>query len=185
MLRIQLLVLAVLSCSAAQAEIFRWVDENGHVQFSDRWNPSAEKVRIPKPAPPPEAAPATTAAVTAAAAPARLPEPASADTPFPGPYAQMEILAPAANEMLTVSADGVGVSLMVEPPLIEGQQMTLVLDEVELPVAKGTTQFRLTGTALGSHRLQLRVTGGDGRVVAQSAPVNFHIQRPKQPGELR
>ncbi|WP_297526740.1 DUF4124 domain-containing protein [Thiohalobacter sp.] len=44
-----MLILAVLAGSAAvRAEVYRWVDENGEVHFSDRPRSGANTVRVPK-----------------------------------------------------------------------------------------------------------------------------------------
>ena len=52
---LRILMLCVLLVTrAAAAEIYRWVDENGEVHFSDRPRPGASTVRVPKaPAPAP------------------------------------------------------------------------------------------------------------------------------------
>lgn len=172
MIRPCLIIAAILAPSVGSAEIYRWVDEAGRVHFSDRWNQGSEKV--------------STAPKTDADAPApALPQPDSPDVEFLGPYSALDIIAPAANETLTQQDAGLPVSLMVNPSLMEGHQMAILLDEAPLTVASGATQFRLTGTALGSHRLQVRVTGENGSVVAQSAPRRFHVRKPDEPGQLR
>lgn len=172
MIRTCLIIAVILVPSVGAAEIYRWVDDAGRVHFSDRWNQGSEKVATP--AKPDSDAPASS-----------LPQPDSPDVEFLGPYSALDIIAPAANETLTQQDAGLPVSLMVNPPLMEGHQMAILLDEAPLTVAKGATQFRLTGTALGSHRLQVRITGDDGSVVAQSTPRQFHVQRPEEPGQLR
>ncbi|MBK1722084.1 DUF4124 domain-containing protein [Thiocystis violacea] len=173
MVRSIVFIAALVWASCASAEIYRWVDQDGRVQFSDRWIQGSERLTDKKKAaeqPKAESLP---------------PEPDSPDEPFLGPYDSLEIVAPAANAILTQDNAGVPISLMVDPPLIEGHQMSVLLDEAALPVQNMATQFKLTGAALGSHRLQIRVKGAGGRVVAQSAPRSFHIEKPKEPGQLR
>jgi len=43
-----LVVTTLLATGAAQAEVYRWVDENGEVHFSDRPRSGANTVRVPK-----------------------------------------------------------------------------------------------------------------------------------------
>ncbi len=172
MLRYALTFITLVWCFSANAEIYRWVDQDGHVQFSDRWSQGAEKFAAQKQPNP------------AVQVPAAL-QPASPDMLFLGPYTALEILAPAADETLSLDAQGLPVSLMVDPTLIAGHQMAVLLNDTALPVQRAATQFKLTGAALGSHRLQIRITADDGRIVAQSSPHSFHVQKPKEPGQLR
>lgn len=167
------MIIALLSGPCvASAEIYRWVDQDGRVHFSDRREIGAQRVPIQS-----RAAPDTLRPVS--------PEPDSPDTLFLGSYSSLEIVTPKANATLTEQDGGIPVSLMVSPPVIEGQQMSVLLDEVALPVKAGATQFRLTGASLGTHRLQIRIKGSDGHTVAQSAPLRFHVQQPEEPGQLR
>ncbi|NEX18762.1 DUF4124 domain-containing protein [Thiorhodococcus mannitoliphagus] len=169
-----LIIAAVLAPFAVSAEIYRWVDDSGRVHFSDRRSQDSAKVET-----------VLDQGTNTEKAPPATAEPESPDAQFLGPYSTLDIVAPAANETLTQQDDGLPVSLMVDPPLMEGHQMSILLDQAPLPVANGATQFRLTGAALGSHRLQIRVQGEGGSTVAQSAPRRFHVQKPEEPGQLR
>lgn len=39
---------AIAAQSAAHADVYRWVDPQGHVQYSDRWVPGSERVKVDK-----------------------------------------------------------------------------------------------------------------------------------------
>lgn len=41
-------VVAIGAQAAAQADVYRWVDPQGHVQYSDRWVPGSQLVKIDK-----------------------------------------------------------------------------------------------------------------------------------------
>ena len=43
-----LVTLLLGPCLAAHADVYRWVDPQGHVQFSDRWVPGSELVKTDK-----------------------------------------------------------------------------------------------------------------------------------------
>ncbi|WP_200374230.1 DUF4124 domain-containing protein [Thiocystis violacea] len=171
MLRITLTICLLIQCSAINAEIYRWVDQDGRVHFSDRRILGSEKVGSGLPAPSGEEK----------ASPLG---PTSPDEVYPGPYSELEILSPTANQAFTQEADGLPVSLLINPALIEGHQMILLLNSTELPIKDASTQFKLTGTSVGSHRLQLQIRGADGHPLAQSAPRAFHLRKPKLPGQL-
>lgn len=171
MMRPTLIVIALLACSATHAEIYRWVDQDGHVQFSDRRNQGAEKI-------------VSHAAVPAAEKTAAPAGPTSPDAVFLGPYTELEIVAPGANETLTQDPAGFPIGLLINPPLIEGHRMAVLLDGAELPIKDSATQFKLTGAALGSHRLQVQIRAVDGTILAQTSPRNFNLRQPKLPGQL-
>ncbi len=166
-------ILTLFSSAALSAEIYRWVDPQGGVHFSDRWPPTSEALRIEG---------TVTRSETAGAAE----EPQSPDGPRLGPYSAFEILSPAANETLTQATDNLSVSLLLDPPLVEGHRLQMDLDDVAVPLDKAATQFRLTGIAFGSHRLRAEILDADGLLLARTATQVFHLRpEPEQPGVLR
>ncbi|MCB1734124.1 MAG: DUF4124 domain-containing protein [Gammaproteobacteria bacterium] len=42
--RVLFLLISTLACAAIQAEVYRWIDPNGHVQFGDRPPPTARQI---------------------------------------------------------------------------------------------------------------------------------------------
>lgn len=56
MFRTLIFVAGLLAVQAvAQADVYRWVDAQGRVQYSDRWVPGSELVKVDKSRPNPEA----------------------------------------------------------------------------------------------------------------------------------
>lgn len=172
MIRSALLCLFLIHGSVGNAEIYRWVDEDGRITFSDRRIQGAERFNVYSQAE--KDGETTTRAIG----------PASPDEAYPGPYSELEILAPAADETINDASGNVAISLLVNPALIEGQRMALLLNGTEIPIEGAATQFRLNGVTVGTHRVQLQVRGGNGDLVAQTAPRAFHLRPPKLPGQL-
>lgn len=157
----------------ALGAVYRWVDPQGQIQFSDRPQPDAEAVEIKTPAP------------TDPAAPSASPDD-QALSPRLGPYAGFEIVIPEANQTLRQSQEGLLVSLILDPPLIGGQQLELVLDGVPITVDKSSgTQIQLSGVAFGSHSLHAQIRNTQGIVVARTRLVPFHLRKPVPPGVLQ
>ncbi|MCK7575717.1 MAG: DUF4124 domain-containing protein [Chromatiales bacterium] len=169
--RLAPIFLSLLVCSPSNAEIYRWVDAEGRVNFSDRPTRDAERVDVRFSAP-------------AGSNPTAVLGPSSPDEAYRGPYAALDILTPALDDILTETESGVPVSLQIDPPLIGGHRLLLLLNGNTLPVEGLHTQFKLTGLAAGSHRLQLQIRGADDRIVAQSAPRTFQVRQPRAPGQL-
>jgi hypothetical protein len=171
MFRLAPILLSLLVCLPSNAEIYRWVDADGRVHFSDRPTRDAERVDVRFSAP-------------TGLNPASTLGPSSPDEAYRGPYAELDILTPGVDETLTESESGVPVSLRLDPALIGGHRLLLLLDGNALPVEGTHTQFKLTGLSAGSHRLQLQIRGTDDRIVAQSAPRAFQLRQPRTPGQL-
>lgn len=171
MLRPAPILFSLLVCSPSNAEIYRWVDADGRIHFSDRRTLDAERVDVRFSAP-------------AGSDPTTALGPSSPDEAYRGPYAALDILTPALDETLTETESGVPVSLQIDPALIGGHRLLLLLDGNALPVEGAHTQFKLTGIGAGSHRLQLQIRSTDDRIVAQSAPRTFQLRQPRVPGQL-
>ena len=166
MLRV-LPILCLLACTAASAEIFRWVDPDGAIHYSDRPQPGAETVGL---------APKSDKQVPAAG---------STDAPLLGPYQGFEIVSPETNQTVRQDAGKLPVSLIVDPPLLAGHLLELVVDGAPVSVDQASTQLTLTGLTYGSHRAQAQIRDAQGTVVARTAPVSFHLRKPIPPGVLQ
>lgn len=170
-----LLLLALIPGAALHAEVYRWVDADGQVHFSDRRMQGAERLGIP------------TAATRAPNPPAATPAEGD-EAPFLGPYTAFEIVSPGANETLTQDKSDLAVSLILDPPLLEGHRVEAVLDGVAVSLANAATQFKLSGASFGSHRLRAQIRDADGDVIARTALQSVHLrqtQAPQEPGLLR
>ncbi|WP_295435106.1 DUF4124 domain-containing protein [uncultured Thiodictyon sp.] len=153
----------------ASAQVFKWVDADGRTQFSDRREPDSQAIglKLPKPA----------------AADSTVSPPGAA--PKPGPYSAFEILSPETNKTLRQPEDTVAVSLLLDPPLMEGHKIELVLDDVAIPVEKSAgTQLNLQGLNFGSHRAYAQIRDPQGAVIAGTSIVIFHLRKPIPPGVL-
>jgi hypothetical protein len=171
-----LLVLCLLAPAAAAAEIYRWVDADGAVSYSDRPQPGASPVGLPGKPRAPDNAPKSDKPADAAP---------SAETPLLGPYRGFEIVSPEANQTVRQDEGKLPVSLIVDPPLIVGHRLELVVDGAPVAVDKAGTQITLTGLTYGSHRAQAQIRDAQNAVVARTVPVAFHLRKPIPPGFLQ
>ena len=165
-----ILVALLMSCAlVAQAEeVWRWVDENGVVHFSDRPRPGAERVELDRPQtfnrppwPEREEAPAPTRSERDAA-------PA---------YSGVRVVSPAAGETLWNIAGDLNVQVEVEPGLAPGHSLRVSLDGRRVETPPGATQFTVSEVYRGEHRLSASVVDEDGRELVSSEPVTFYVQQ--------
>lgn len=167
------LIVLMLAAGVALAQtqgghtVWKWVDADGVVHYSDRPVAGAERVDLkvqtysaPKVQSAPPAAPAAAAGGRSAAD----------DT-----YRNLEIWKPANDQAIVNTAGQVEVRLRLEPGLKPGHAIWLYLDGKRVDgLAEDASDFELSGVARGTHTLQAAVADG-GRMVTLSDKVIFHV----------
>jgi len=167
-MRRHLFTLMSLVCSLAlAATVYKWVDENGIVHYSDQPHPNAQKIGVQ---------PAQTYKADTPAAPAGpTPPPAAAAPP---PYQGCAIAQPTDDQTFT-SVDSLSIVVHTDPELRPGDQIFLMLDGQPLNGGAATgSHFTLTPVDRGTHSLQAVVRDSDGAVRCQTPGVSYNVQQP-------
>lgn len=160
-----LLALSILFCSAAAAQVFKWVDADGRIQFSDRPRPDAQQIGS-RPRPP--------------TAPRKDPEAERL-----GPYTAFDIVSPEQNQIIRQTEASLPVVLLLAPTMQEGHRLELAVDGVPVSVDRSLgTQLTLSGISHGTHQAQGRILDTAGAPVATTPVVTFHLRKPLPPGLL-
>jgi hypothetical protein len=171
-MRTLLFTLMSLVCSAVlAATVYKWVDEDGVVHYSDQPHPNAEKVHVQavqtyKSGPigaggggGAQPAPANTAASSAA-------------------YSGCTIAQPGDNQNYP-NIDSLSIVVRTDPSLHPGDQIFLMLDGSPLNNAQPVgTQFTLNPVERGTHTLQAVVRDGSGALMCQTPAVTFSVTQP-------
>jgi len=173
MLRIMKLLwlLLFLFLLPAHAEIYRWVDANGNVVYSDEPHPDAETIDLPA---------STTYTPVEESEPDILTlSPDDEDNEEDAFDYELRIIAPADDESIWVNNGNVTVSMVVEPGLDaeRGDLVLLKIDGAETGPAQASTTFQLETLSRGTHTLSASVIAADGSVISTSEPVTFHLHR--------
>jgi hypothetical protein len=170
-MRWTLLALVFVTLSAP-AETWRWVDEDGVVNYSDQPRPGAERVElggISTYSPPVWTRPGFGAGPDGADAGA-----AGAD----GPYQRFEIIAPANDETLWNNQGTLDVALAVEPAVQPGDRVSLYLDGQKVTgLPADATRFTINRVFRGSHTLRATVEDSAGAVRASSDTTRFFVRQ--------
>ncbi len=161
---------------AVSATVYKCLDENGRVAYSDTPCPGGVRMEIP-----------TEVLVPAPAAPQK---PGAAETDQGGPgagtaafagYSGLAVQNPANEEALRDnSGEGtVPVLLSVSPALRAdlGHEITVYLDGAAWPERFSSPQFYLEGVGPGTHTLRVAVVGRDGSELFSSATSKFSLLR--------
>jgi len=151
-------------------QVFRSVDAQGNVVFTDTPSKNAKPVDIQ--------APSSVQAMPVAPpveAPAAPPQDSSA---FNG-YQAMVITQPENGAGLNNGAGDIDVSVSLVPPLRTdlGHGLTITLDGKPVLQNSARMNVALNDVDRGEHTLEAFVVNANGQVVFQSAPVKFSLQR--------
>lgn len=181
-MRILIAVTCLLSF-AAMAETYRWVDENGVVNYSDSPHPGAEIVDL-------RAIETTRFARTQRSGrDSGGAGPGSAET---GPaYESLVLQRPQSEETLWNLEGFLDVQIATQPSIKPGHRLRLFLDGQQVSgVPARATSFTIDRVFRGAHTLMATIVDGSGNQLAQSEPVRFYVQQsstqnPQRPGPPR
>ena len=167
-MKIRLALVITLVPLLAGADIYKSVDSDGNVVFSDQPTPGAKKITeqltptyVPPPLPPVE----TTAP--------------SPTPPAAGYYTAIRIRKPKPGETLRDATGALTIDLEVVPPLKvkEGHILVVAVDGNNLASHDNTSQLTISNLAPGAHTLKARIMDATGQVQFSSDSITFHMQR--------
>ncbi len=153
----------MIPATSSIAEVYKTVNEDGSVIFSDQSNPKAKTVEIQS----------TNTVKAVKASNVRAPQPTKVATKA---Y-KITINSPDNDTVIANGLVPFTVSTSVSPSLKEGHQLQLSIDgNVH---SKGQTKNIVVESILrGEHQLRVSVIDADGKVISQSAAVKVFAHRP-------
>jgi uncharacterized protein DUF4124 len=159
----------LLAATAAHAgKVYKWVDEQGNVLYTDQPRKGAREIKIA--ASPP----------AAVRAPQGVPHQTGAFVSREGEdfkYSALTLSAPDENTIRD-NAGNVIIALSVAPDVISarGDRIKLTLDGLALNSDYYPPEVLLPGLDQGTHTLQAAVIDKDGRVLIRSEPLEFYLK---------
>jgi len=169
-MRRALFTLISIGCSLAFATtIYKWVDENGVVHYSDQPHLNAQKIQLQE-AQTYKALPAAGPAASAGAPPS--------PTPQSSGYRGCAVVQPQDDQSFA-DIDSLTVVVETDPPLHVGDQIFVSYDGQPLNGKSATgSRFTISPVDRGTHTLQAVVRDSAGTVVCQAPGVTFNIHQP-------
>jgi hypothetical protein len=162
------LSLLTLSGWVAAATLYKWVDAQGVVHYSDTPHPGAEVIQVGG-AQTYHGTPVPTTPATATPPP---PQSAAAG------YVSCGITQPA-NEAALYAPESVDISVLPSPALRVGDQLNVQVDGQALaPISDDGQQFQVQAPSRGTHTVNAQIRGADGTVLCNAPAVSFSVQRP-------
>jgi len=158
----------LVAVAVEAATLYKWVDADGVVHYSDTPHPGAEKIQISG---------AQTYHSTPVPAASSGPAPPAAGATRPGLDRTCSISEPAADAAL-YAPETVGISVQTSPGLGDGELIVAQLDGQALGAGSPDGHFVVASPERGSHTITAQVHGADGAVLCNAAPVSFSVQQP-------
>ena len=155
---------AAICVTPLQAKIYKFVLPDGTVVYSDTPpEKGAREVELPPlqtftPPPLPPSSPALT-----------VDEPAA-------DYESFEVASPANDEAIRDNGGSVKVGLKIAPALRSGHEVEIFVDGTSVGRGRGSSAT-LTDVDRGSHSVYATIVDGEGKEVARTPSITFHLQR--------
>ena len=149
--------------SLMAGEVYRQVDAEGNVTFSDQPNPGAEKIEV-----------APTNVHTFPKAPAA--NPLQDKSEEKGIYKSLVISSPAMDTTIRDPGD-VLVSAKISPALRRSHK--LLYSDNGQPIGEPSRKLsmQLINLSRGTHLIQVDVVNADNKILISSAPLSIHVHR--------
>lgn len=146
---------------ALAGPIYKWVDENGVIHYSDQPHENAEKLHLGTPQ---------------TYKPTQYAEPDAAATAAPAASYRCAVTSPTDQQSFP-NANTVGVSAQVDPSPSSDYQIFVLLDGRVVPgQPTDSLQFTLN-VERGEHTVAVALRDAAGKVACQSAGVTFFVQQ--------
>ena len=169
----------LLSAAASAQQVYRWVDEDGVVHYSDQPPPgetgeSAESVDIE--VPPGIGNPVRGLAVQPRGTRTGDDDDAAA-TETVGGYRSASIVEPQAQQVLWNIATRLSVSMTLEPALAGSHRVQWLLDGQPIGEPGTSLSTTLTPVYRGEHTVSATIVDGTGSTIFSTESVTFYVQQ--------
>ncbi|MEO1320983.1 MAG: DUF4124 domain-containing protein, partial [Pseudomonadota bacterium] len=170
------IVCSLLLCATAAAQqVYRWVDENGVVHYSDQPPPNdgAETVELDVP----EGFSNPAQRIARGESTRRAINRDDDVLEAVGSYRRATITTPEPQQVLWNIATNLSVSMTLEPALAGSHRIQWLLDGQPIGEPVLGLQTTLTPVFRGTHTLTANVVDSQGTTVFSTAPVTFYVQQ--------
>ncbi|MDG1461984.1 MAG: DUF4124 domain-containing protein [Gammaproteobacteria bacterium] len=167
---IRFLSVLLLVSSAAFADIYSWIDENGERHYSDTPVGGSEQVDLGRTN--------TFSAPLLPSVPAAKVSDAADESDEESIYNDFQISSPGQDDVQWNTGGIIPVSMILSPRLKGGDTIRLMLDGAEVQGYSGRSlSHQMTGVDRGTHSLQAVIVGPSGSQLAATPAVSFTIQQ--------
>jgi len=169
MVRRTLFTLISFACSVALATtVYKWVDEDGVIHYSDQPHPNAQKIEVQ-------------GVQTYSSRAAAVRGPAAADdstAPFSNPYKGCAVAQPLDQQNLP-NAHSVFIRVVADPMPRGDDRVFITMDGQALNGGQPTgLSFNVAEVDRGEHSVQAQIRGPENQVLCQTPTITFSVSQP-------
>ena len=154
-------------------EIYKVVDANGNITYTDQPEPEAQLA--------PLALPAVNKISAAEPGPAGINQPLNAEQLAPPPvfagYTQAYILSPEHDQIIPNQQRNIIIQLSLQPQLQPGHRVQFLRNGQPQGAPVGATAYQLEDLERGSHQINAQIQTAQGKIILALKPVTIHVQR--------
>jgi hypothetical protein len=163
----------LLTGAAHAATVYKWVDAQGVIHFSDQPHPQAQELEV-KEAPAYNSPP-----------PAPASSSATSNKPAPRLYSLCELYRPE-NDEVFLNTSTLTAKLRLQPQLSNGDRIFLALDGKRVTdQPTNSSEFVLNDVDRGTHTLFAVVLDMAGNTLCTTPSVTFHVRQPSVQAPVR
>ena len=170
-MRLITITILVLFALPSSAGIYKWVDSDGNVHYSDQPSAGATEIKLRKatvytpPAPPASQESAS-----------GTPKPETGAKPV-NPYQSIAIVGPEDDETIRSNDGQLQISIELKPGLKPNHKIRVYLDGNQALGELDTTQITLSNVDRGTHNLSVAVVDDKAQELLRSDSITFHLLR--------
>lgn len=158
---------AILISAPLSAEIYKSVDKDGNVTYTDRKLENGEEVNIKR-----------LNRTKAVATPAKSQDDQSNEAEKTQRYSRLKISSPKHDSAIEHGPGDFTVTVQIRPKLANGHKIQLYLDGQAHGEAVAGTSFELSNIFRGTHTLQVKIVDKQGKTLKKSSITDVHVFRP-------
>lgn len=155
----------------SNADVYKWIDSQGNVHFSDTPHPGAKKMDIP------DAQGYSTPQPNAETPPQS--EEKKSDTSESQTYTRLSIVQPENKATIRNNQGYLVVSVELDPELKPGDKLQILFDGALIGEPQTALLFQLNGIFRGSHTIAVQAIDAKGNVLITSEPITIFMHRPR------
>jgi hypothetical protein len=158
------LLILLLSQPLMARDVYKWVNEDGEVVYSETYKPGAESIRVS------DKKKKTSLQLD------NLDK--ESEAAASGEYVDFAIVQPGNDETIRTAEGSVSVGLSISPPLGSEHIIHLHVDGNKLDSDIKTTQLVLQQLSRGTHTLKAVIVDAEGNTVKETDSITFHLRQP-------
>ena len=156
-----IVISSLLFASTASAELFKWIDQDGVIHYSDkRPGETASQQQL-----------------SGYLSRLENKKPASEEDKNNN-YSTFTIMQPKNDSTIRKADANMDIMVQIDPPLTEKHYLQIYLDGLEVGEKTKSTELTLQKMKKGLHRLQARIVDMDGQTISTTEEISFQFRKP-------